>query len=51
MDAKLEISKIKGDENPSDLMIKILGLKEIMERLAEMSIQMNLCKGIEGISE
>ena len=46
IDGKLEISKIKGDENPSDLMTKILGIKDIMERLQGMSIEMKLCDGI-----
>ena len=46
MDGKLEISKIRGDENPSDLMTKILGIKEIKERLEGMSIRMVLCEGV-----
>ena len=48
MDGKLEISKIRGDGNPSDLMTKILGIKEMKERLKGMSIRMDL---FEGISE
>ena len=47
MDGKLEVSKIRGDENPSDLMTKILGIKEIKERLKGMSIGMNMCEGIQ----
>ena len=47
MDGKLEVSKIRGDENPSDLMTKILGIKEIKERLKGMSIRMNMCEGIQ----
>ena len=47
MDGRLEVSKIRGDENPSDLMTKILGIKEIKERLKGMSIRMNMCEGIQ----
>ena len=41
-DGKLEVRKIKGEENPADLMTKILPCKEIVERLKGMSIQMEL---------
>ena len=44
MEGRLEVSKIKGEENPSDLMTKILNVKDIMERLRGMSIEMELCK-------
>ena len=37
-DGKLEISKILGTENPSDLMTKILGIKDIRDRLDGMNI-------------
>ena len=40
LDGKLEISKIRGDENPSDLMTKILGIEEIDTRLKEMNLRM-----------
>ena len=42
MEGRLEVSKIKGDENPSDLMTKILSLKEIILRLEGMSIRMEM---------
>ena len=42
MEGRLEVSKIKGDENPSDLMTKILSLKEIIVRLEGMSIKMEM---------
>ena len=42
MEGRLEVSKIKGDENPSDLMTKILSLKEIIVRLEGMSIGMEV---------
>ena len=41
-DGKLEVSKIKGDENPADLMTKILTCGEIVERLNGMNIEMKL---------
>ena len=43
MEGRLEVSKIRGDENPSDLMTKILGIRDIVERLRGMSIEMVLC--------
>ena len=42
MEGRLEVSKIKGDENPSDLMTKILSLKEIILRFEGMSIRMEM---------
>ena len=39
-DGNLIISKIPGDQNPSDLMTKILGIKDIKERLNGMNIEM-----------
>ena len=37
-DGKLVVSKVKGVENPADLMTKILGWKEIQRRLKDMSL-------------
>ena len=37
-DGNLEISKIPGEENPSDLMTKILGMTDIKARLQGMNI-------------
>ncbi len=31
--------KIRGEENPADLMTKILGLSDIVERLERMNIR------------
>jgi len=39
-EGKLEISKIPGDENPSDLMTKILGMQDIKTRLQGMNISL-----------
>ena len=38
-DGKVEVSKINGDENPADLMTKILRVKDIKVRLEGMSIR------------
>ena len=39
-DGNLEISKIKGDDNPADLMTKILSTADIVKRLSTMYIRM-----------
>jgi hypothetical protein len=39
LEGKVEISKIPGEENPADLMTKILGMKDIESRLAGMNIK------------
>ena len=44
-DGKVEISKIDGTKNPSDLMTKILGLKDIHERLKGMNLEIHFRKG------
>ena len=38
-DGKLEVSKVLGTENPADLMTKILGIKDIRDRLGRMNIR------------
>ena len=38
-EGKVEISKIPGEENPADLMTKILGIKDIESRLEGMNIK------------
>ena len=38
-DGKLEVSKVLGIENPADLMTKILGIKDIRDRLGRMNIR------------
>ena len=37
-DGKVEVSKIPGEQNPADLMTKILGIEEIKDRLKGMNI-------------
>jgi hypothetical protein len=37
----VEVSKIPGDQNPADLMTKILGIKDIEERLRRMNLRMD----------
>ena len=41
-EGRLEVFKVPGDENPADLMTKILGIKEIQIRLQRMNIRMTL---------
>ena len=36
---RLEVHKVRGDQNPADLMTKILGLKEIVDRLSWMNLR------------
>ena len=38
-DGKLEVSKIRGDEHPSDLMTKILSQNDIAKRLEGMNLR------------
>ncbi len=38
-DGKLEVSKNRGDENPSDLMTKILSQNDIAKRLEGMNLR------------
>ena len=37
-EGKVKVSKVKGTENPADLMTKILGIKDIDGRLAAMNL-------------
>eukprot|EP00973_Karenia_brevis_P042981 5950295-Karenia_brevis.AAC.1 len=39
-DGKLVVSKVPGEENPADVMTKVLGCKEIKSRLEMMSMEM-----------
>eukprot|EP00973_Karenia_brevis_P024333 3356879-Karenia_brevis.AAC.1 len=38
-DGKLVVSKVPGEENPADLMTKILGCEEIKSRLEMMNME------------
>eukprot|EP00973_Karenia_brevis_P075554 10495742-Karenia_brevis.AAC.1 len=38
-DGNLLVKKILGEENPSDLMTKILGVREVKSRVQSMSIE------------
>ena len=35
---KLVVHKVKGDQNPADLMTKVLSLKEVVDRLGWMNL-------------
>ena len=43
-DGKVIVSKIPGEENPADLMTKILNTKDIRERVKGMSLQVDFVK-------
>ena len=36
------VTKVKGDENPADVMIKILGLRDIVARLSWMNLRVEI---------
>ena len=38
-EGRLVVSKIRGEDNPADLMTKILNYQEVAERLKEMNIE------------
>eukprot|EP00973_Karenia_brevis_P067714 9420370-Karenia_brevis.AAC.1 len=38
-DGKLVVEKVPGEENPADLMIKVLTVKEIKSRLCSMNLE------------
>eukprot|EP00973_Karenia_brevis_P021657 2979315-Karenia_brevis.AAC.1 len=38
-DGKLVVEKIPGEENPADLMTKVLTVKEIKSRLSSMNLE------------
>ena len=35
---RLEVSKVRGDQNPADLMTKVLSIKEVVDRLSWMNL-------------
>eukprot|EP00973_Karenia_brevis_P035074 4838230-Karenia_brevis.AAC.1 len=39
-DGKLEVEKVGGQENPADLMTKVLGVQEIKNRLGMMNLKL-----------
>ena len=38
-EGKVEVSKVRGDLNPADLMTKVLGAREVESRLRDLSIR------------
>ena len=44
-DGKVEVSKVRGDANPADLMTKVLSVKEIEDRLKGLSIRIEPSSG------
>eukprot|EP00973_Karenia_brevis_P031608 4359921-Karenia_brevis.AAC.1 len=45
-DGKLVVEKIPGEENPADLMTKVVGVKDISSRLKSMSIDRQHATGV-----
>ena len=39
-DGRVEVSKISGLKNPADLMTKVLGIKDVQDRLGMMNLKM-----------
>ena len=46
-DGKLFVEKIAGDQNPADLMTKILTVKEVVDRLKWVNIDTELSENVE----
>eukprot|EP00973_Karenia_brevis_P032658 4509312-Karenia_brevis.AAC.1 len=39
-DGKVEVEKVGGQENPAELMTKVLGVQEIRSRLGMMNLEL-----------
>ena len=39
---RLEVHKVRGDQNPADLMTKVLSLKEVVDRLSWMNLKVEV---------
>ena len=48
-DGKVEVSKVPGDQNPADLMTKILSTKDIQVRLDKMNLVATWIKAMEAM--
>ena len=42
---RLVVHKVKGDQNPADLMTKVLSLKEVVDRLSWMNLWAEVVEG------
>lgn len=45
---RLEVHKVRGDQNPADLMTKVLSLREVVDRLGWMNLRAELNEGGAG---
>ena len=45
---RLEVHKVKGDQNPADLMTKVLSLGEVVDRLGWMNLWAETTEGGNG---
>ena len=48
---RLEVGKIRGDQNPADLMTKVLNIDEVVDRLGWMGLVAEVKKGKEDTGE
>ena len=48
---RLEVSKVRGDENPADLMTKVLSVKEVVARLSWMNLRAEVGDGEPWLDE
>ena len=48
---RLEVGKIRGDQNPADLMTKVLNVDEVVDRLSWMGLVAEVKKGKEDLGE
>ena len=45
---RLEVHKVKGDQNPADLMTKILSLREVVDKLSWINLRADVSgEGVE----
>jgi len=49
-EGRVKVHKVLGTENPADLMTKILTIKEIEDRLRNMSIEMRITNRVQPVA-
>ena len=49
-EGRVKVHKVLGTENPADLMTKILTIKEIEDRLRNMSIEMRITNRVQSVA-
>ena len=48
---RLEVGKIRGDQNPADLMTKVLNVDEVVERLSWMGLVADVGKRVVEVED